>query len=77
MTDKSRFLKKKKKLCPNLNQVQNKVFGYFIEFGLQGFFEIIRNDTLWQFLAFIAGKIYKKIILSSNLGQTGQNGPPN
>ena len=45
-----------------LNQVQNEVFCYFLEFGALIFFEIAYSDNLQQCLAFSWVKIHEKIL---------------
>ena len=41
-----------------LNQVQNEVFHYLLEFGY-GFLKISYNDSLQQFLAFSTDEIHQ------------------
>ena len=69
MTDQARFLKKKKKKKTNcglnlgpagLNQAQNEVFCYFLEFGSQVFLEIEYDDTLQQCLTLVEVKPTQK-----------------
>ena len=62
------FEKKKKKIRdPNLgptgvNQTQNEVFRYFLEFGWLVFHEIACNYSLEQCLTSSSGKTHKKIL---------------
>ena len=76
MTDVARFKKKKSglNLGPmGLNQAQDKVFCYFLDFGSLVFLEIAYNDSMEQFLETNRGKIYEQKLGSPNLDQTGQN----
>ena len=62
------FEKKKKKIrgsnlgSKGLNQTQNEVFRYFLEFGWLVFHEIAYNYSLEQCLTSSSGKTHKKIL---------------
>ena len=76
---RSQIFEKKNKTCgPNLgltglNQEENEVFRYFLEFGSVGFLEIAYNGSLQQFLTSSRSKIHEKNVGGPDLGQTSQN----
>ena len=59
----------------DLNQIQNKVFGHFIEFGSQVFFKIACNFSLGQCLTSSGGKTHEKSFGNQIWAQQVKIGP--